>query len=294
MTNKNLVKLMLQFAVGITFLISAYSKLITPGIVEIIIVDHGFAETRETAAVFVRILIALEFAIGFMYLQHYYLKKIIIPVSFLFIFCFTAYLVYTGFVLGDNQSCGCFGTMIEMSPVESIIKNAILAAVIFAVYKLNGPDKKNIFVPIIILFVSIAGVFAVSPVKSPGDFKFNEFTNFIGKGRVDLAEGDKLIAVMNTECDHCAETAAEFSLLKNRMENKTEFYALFFSEGDLSIDSFKTITGFDVPYAEIDVGKFFDLIGSEPPRVYWLSDGELKGTWDENFTENIKKNFGIK
>lgn len=282
---------LLCYAVGLVFIISAYSKLIAPGIVEIILVDHGLASSRETAAIFVRILIGLEFAIGFLFFQKNYIKKFIVPAALLFLFAFTIYLIYTGYFLGDKQNCGCFGTMIEMSPLQSIIKNVFLIALLFAIQKLYTADGKKNLLPVLFFIIPVAAVFILSPVRSVRDFKFSGYTNFVGKGRVDLTEGDKLIAIYNTDCDHCQSTAKEIETLAQKSKTFPEFYALIFSEGTVSVDSFKTITGFNFPYTEINAGVFFDLIGEAPPRIYWLENGSVKKVWDKNFEKNINENF---
>jgi uncharacterized membrane protein YphA (DoxX/SURF4 family) len=66
---KEKISIILRIILGLVFILSAYSKLIAPGIVEIIIVDHGLAPSREVAAILVRILIGLEFALGVLFFQ---------------------------------------------------------------------------------------------------------------------------------------------------------------------------------------------------------------------------------
>lgn len=287
---KKKLSLVLRYVIGLVFLVSAYSKLIAPGIVEIILVDHGIVGSRETAALFVRLLVGFEFALGFLFFQPNYFKKVVLPASLLFLLGFTIYLFYTGYVLGDTQNCGCFGSMIKMLPLESIIKNIFLIAGILWLYKPIKEDDNKIILPLTILVVSVAAVFLIYP-KSEKDSKFSGYTNFIGKGRVDLSDGKIILAVYNTECEHCQELAKEINVLSKSSKKFPEFYSLFFSEGDISIDSFKIMTGYDFPYQMIDARTFFDLIGTSPPRIYLLEDGVVKETWDTDFVKKIKKKF---
>lgn len=278
-----------RIVIGLTFIISAYSKLIAPGIVEIILIDHGIAANREAAAIFVRILIGLEFALGILFFLPYLLKKLVIPSALIFLIGFTVYLIYTGYVLGDKQNCGCFGIIIEMAPFESIIKNIFLIAGITWLYKAINVNNNRIQIPLIAVVLSIMLTFLVSPIKSIDDLRFSEYTNFVGKGRVDLSDGNKLIAVFNTECDHCRDVAKGIAELKNNSQDFPELYALIFTEGDVSVDSFQTMTGLNSPYHIIDALTFFDLIGTEPPRIYWLKDGMVNEVWDDNFLERLSK-----
>jgi hypothetical protein len=290
---KSKIVLSLKVFIGLVFLLSAYSKLIAPGITEIILVDHGIVHSRDTAAVIVHLLIGFEFALGLLFFQPYSVKKIVIPASFLFLTGFTVYLVYTGFILNDKQNCGCFGEIIKMMPLESIIKNVVLMVLLTVLFKMVE-EKKNYWVPLITAVLVPAVLFIAAPIKSQKDFKFAKYTTFQEQGRVDLANGNKLIAILNLECDHCQDLVKELSAFEKRSKSFPETYALLFSEGSVTIDAFKKMTGFDFPYRMIGAGEFFDLIGQAPPRIYWLQDGKIKETWDKDFVENITKNFSVK
>ena len=285
---KNKIALLLKVFMGLVFIISAYTKFIAPGIVEIILVDHGIVHTRESAAIIVRLLIGAEFGIGLLFIQPYFLKKISIPIAVVFLSGFTAYLVYTGFILKDTQNCGCFGVMIQMSPVESIIKNVVLLGLLFLLYKLADTDKKNWIVPCIIMIVSVAAVVISLPSKNPVEFAFSKYTNFVGEGRVDLSNGDKIVAVFNLECDHCQEVAREAAEMKRKDSNVPQLYVLFFKEAENTPESFDKQTNSNFPYAMIGVKEFFDLIGAQPPRLYWLHNGKIKEYWDTDFIQHIK------
>jgi len=288
---KDRIILVLKICIGVVFIFSAYSKLILPGIVEIILVDHGLFKERTTAEYFVRLLIACELTIGLLFFQKNYLRRIVIPGSLLFLIGFTIYLGYTGFILKDSQNCGCFGELIKMSPVESIVKNIVLIVLITILFRLVKSDSKKIILPIIILILSFAAVFVLSPVKNLKDFRFKDYSYFEGKGRVDLSNGEELIAVFNLECDHCQLLAKDLARMKKMMSWFPEMYALYFSEGQVSADSFKTITNFNFAYHIIGTKDFLNLVGVSPPRIYWLKNGEVKEFWDKDFIQNIALKF---
>lgn len=283
----------LRIFLAAVFIFSAYSKLIAPGLIEIILVDQGFAASRDAVAIYVRLLIGLELALGLLLLQPNYLRKIVVPASFYFLLGFTIYLIYTGFFLGEKDNCGCFGEMLKLSPVESIIKNFVLMIASVVLERLIKEIKKVIWIPATVLILSIAAVFLVSPVNVAKDFQFSQYTTFEGTGRVDLSSGNKLLAVLNTECDHCQAAAKSLAELKRR-GSFPEMYVLFFSEGVVSVDSFKALTRSNFPYKIIRMREFFSLIGQSPPRIYWLQNGKIKEKWDDNFEGNIKKAFSIK
>lgn len=284
-------KIALQLSLAAVFIISAYSKFISPGLIEVILVDQGITASRNTAAYLVRILLAVEFAIGILYLQPFSIKKIVIPASITLLLFFTSYLFYTGFILGDKENCGCFGTLIEMSPVESIIKNIVLIVLSAILYRLIKEGKEKFVIPSTALVAALSFVFVFAPIRDVKDFKFEKYKTFIGKGRVDLSEEEKLLAVFSLDCEHCQQAAKEIAQLTKADKKIPPVYVLFFSEGGMSVDEFNKITGSNFPYHMIETNEFFDLIGSSPPRIYWLSSGTIKKYWDDNFEMNINKNF---
>ncbi|MCL4549248.1 MAG: hypothetical protein M1495_11845 [Bacteroidetes bacterium] len=287
----NRVRWILQIIVGSVFVFSAYSKLIMPGLIEIILVDHGFFGERSSAAFFVRMLIAGELAIGLLFFQKYFLKQIVIPLSILFLTVFTVYLVYTGFILKDAQNCGCFGELIKMSPVESIIKNVIFIVLIVILYGKTKKEKSNFLIPVMIAVFSFAAVFVAAPIKDLKEFRFKSYSYFERKGRIDLSSGEKIIAVFNLDCEHCQQTAKQIAELEKAGKKLPEVYILFFKEGNITPQMFDRITGSNFPYAMITAKEFFDLIGNSPPRLYWIKNGDIKEIWDKDFYKKITANF---
>ena len=282
--------LLLRIILGLVFIFSAYTKFISPGITEIILVDHGIVLARETAAVIVRLLIGIEFTLGILLIMPYSLRTMVIPSTILFLIIFTGYLGYTGLILKDTQNCGCFGEVIKMSPIESIIKNIVLIVFLVLLFKLSN-EKRNYFAIPAVAILCVALIFVSLPVNSQKEFKFVNYTNFAGEGRVDLSNGEKLIAILNLECDHCQALAQELSETKNRNNKLPKIYTLLFKEGNVTVDSFKTMTKFDFPYHMIDMNEFLNLIGQSPPRIYWLKDGKVKEIWDGDFQKKLLQNF---
>ena len=91
--------------------------------------------------------------------------------------------------------------------------------------------------------------------------------------------------------EHCQEAAQQIAAWQNNGTDLPQVAALFFAEGDTTVADFNTITGSNFPYQMIDVNTFFDLIGSAPPRIYWIVDGQVKHYWDETLGEDFLTTF---
>ncbi len=88
-----------------------------------------------------RILIAGEMLLGAAVLQEKWLKKIVLPALFLMLLVFTVHLFYEGLTSAKGfieGNCGCFGDILPMNNLESIIKNVgamLLAVLVWIKYK---------------------------------------------------------------------------------------------------------------------------------------------------------------
>lgn len=284
-------KILLRLLLAATFILSAYSKIILPGSIEVILIDQGITTDRNIAAYIVRIFIGVELAIGILFLSPYYLKSITIPLTWGLLFFFTGYLAYTGFILGDKNNCGCFGELIKMTPVESILKNIFLLILSFLLFFRTRDDTRKLFLPAIIILISLPVVFLISPARDISEFKFGKYIYFEEAGRVDLTSGDKLVAVFSLDCEHCQQTASELADLKRNENNLPDVYVLFFSEGNVTVDLFNSITHSNFPYYMIEANDFFDLIGTQPPRIYWLKNGKVVKYWDDNLEKSLVEVF---
>lgn len=281
----------LQYLLAITFIFSAYTKAVGPGFFEITLMDQGLASSRTYAGYMARFFIGLEFAIGFLMLLPFYVKRLM-QFTFLLLGGFTAHLIYLWWI-GDTENCGCFGEMISMTPEQSILKNLVMLAVAFVIYKTAESRTISKIIPLGFTVAIILSMWLFLPMPNHEDFPFESFTQFESAGRVDLSSGEKLIAIFNLDCEHCQEAATKLGELQRKHENFPELYVLFYQEGSTNVDAFEGITQSSFPYSFIDVNTFFDLIGDSPPRVYYLKDGSVAEIWDTDFGQNIANTFDL-
>lgn len=281
----------LQYLLAITFIFSAYTKAVGPGFFEITLMDQGLASSRTFAGYMARFFIGLEFAIGFLMLLPFYVKRLM-QFTFLLLGGFTAHLIYLWWI-GDTENCGCFGEMISMTPEQSILKNLVMLAVAFVIYKTAESRTISKIIPLGFTVAIILSMWLFLPMPNHEDFPFESFTQFESAGRVDLSSGEKLIAIFNLDCEHCQEAATKLGELQRKHENFPELYVLFYQEGSTNVDAFEGITQSSFPYSFIDVNTFFDLIGDSPPRVYYLKDGSVAEIWDTDFGQNIANTFDL-
>jgi len=284
-------KVIFRLLLGGVFIFSALSKLLSPGLFEIAIVEQGLAATREQAAYPARLLIAFELFLGAALFFPYFLKRFILPLVIATLAAFTLLQGYQLTFGQETSDCGCFGKLLPMSSAESLVKNLLLLGLSFWLVKVSREKKNHIAVPLIITLCCVAAVLLLAPVHQNYDGNFAKYTHFEHAGRVDLTSGDKLVAVFNAECEHCQEAAKELKPLAENNIDIPEIYVLLFSENESLISAFWEITNAEYPYHLISESEFFDLIGDSPPRIYWLHGGNMKARWDGEFVKNILSAF---
>lgn len=130
------------------------------------LVDLGLA-TWCSAPYFARLLIALEIVIGIAILQKHHLKKIVIPTAVFLLLVFSIHLTIEMHRHGAlNGNCGCFGQLIDMSPLAAFIKNIIMIGLLIYLYRIipgNEGGKQNSIYLILILFSSLLFMFILFP-----------------------------------------------------------------------------------------------------------------------------------
>lgn len=171
-TTKNYIAWSLRVLIAFLFLISAVAKMYPSPYFAISTFEvkqlypMGFSEL--TAAYFSRVLIGIEFALGILLLQSHFLKRIVIPATLLMLIVFTTHLSIETFVNGgDSGNCGCFGSLLPMTPIEAIIKNVIAILLLgFLLYVLPKKETKgNIWIISTALFAFILMVFMLAPMQ---------------------------------------------------------------------------------------------------------------------------------
>jgi thiol-disulfide isomerase/thioredoxin len=181
--NKKNISWSIRIVVALLFLVSAIAKLYPSPYFAISTFEVkqlytlGFSDT--IAPYFSRILIGIEFALGFLLLNDNFLKRITIPATVGLLSVFIIHLSYVTFLSGGNSgNCGCFGELIPMTPIEAIIKNIIAVGLLIWLWKISENDKKsNIWMLTSITLACILGLFMLAPMKASSTSLSNSTDN---------------------------------------------------------------------------------------------------------------------
>ncbi len=283
--------ILINILIGLVFIYSGYTKLLP--VIETF--EFTFVDLRianwYTAPVLARLIIGFEFLLGFLLVLNYNLKKLTLPAT-LFLLCFfCVYLLFQIAKEGNGGNCGCFGEHLRMTPLQAIIKNIIMMALLLPGYFLwKGwkVDKNKLF-----LFISAIPAYSIPYFLNPVDYTYTsnnldevinyplelnllynpEDTDKVEIPSVNLREGKYVISFLSLTCPHCRIAAKKFRLIKR---NNPELPIYFILNGDKEKDlkDFYEDTKSDNIPASFALGKtFVQLAGTNLPRIYYLDNG---------------------
>lgn len=165
------INLALRIVLALLFVVSAVAKLYPSPYFAITtfeskqLIPMGFNATF--AQYFSRILIGGELALGILLLQRHYFKRLIVPASAALLLVFCIHLTYS-IASGDNSgNCGCFGSLLPMTPAQALIKNIIAIGMLAWVFATTDRQTDRLNFPIVlsITLASVLTVFLVGPMR---------------------------------------------------------------------------------------------------------------------------------
>jgi len=279
---------------GILFVAAALFKLYPVEHFEILLVKAEITSWCFSP-ILARIIIGYELLIGFFLIFNIYLKRIL-WVSIITLLIFSAFLVYVHYFIGDTTNCGCFGSILPLTPVQSIIKNLVLLLIgSFLVFKSDYKiwywAKYQRYIVLFVITMSLGLPFILSRVDFPGEktsykiepgkkvksekleqVEFNTIT-------VNLLEGRKLICFYSMACSVCKVSASKIALIYEQSNNQLPIYIIFLDNEnkDQLLSKFFQDTGAnDIPYTIFQPKAFFEISDNSIPFLMYLDNGEIK------------------
>ena len=314
MNNKLIGIWVIRIVVSLLFLVSAYAKVYhEPSAYFSIttfeakqLVPLGFSS--EISSYLSRILIALEFSIGILILLPFYLKRVVIPLTVFILAAFCIHLAIQIYLTGNSGNCGCFGTLLPMSPLEAILKNVFAIGLLVILNRLVPKDrskKVEIFYGFTVYLFFFAGIMVLIPIKSSNNItigsndyliqedsiqkgpkqiksEFSQTLPFADKGRL-------ILCFFAPGCDHCKAAVRSIDSLSKKVKNFPKVEIVFMDEEVDKIPEFFDYAGSKYNYIVLDISTFYDVLTWErdTPGIFYMWNGnilkEFNGTNDKAY-----------
>ena len=275
----------LRIVIGLVFILSGVAKLFPIEPFEIIFVDLGVANF-SIAPFLVRLVIVFELFLGLSIIFNYWLKNIIYYLTQGTLVFFTLYLVFLLVTQGNDIDCGCFGSLIALTPVQSIIKNALLIIGLLFV-KRRYHSHGLWWLPILFIIISSVATFSLNKVglHNLQGVEVNEKVDFSGlpelynsNQKVDFSKGKKIVAFVTWTCPHCINATRKFVSL-NKQEEINNLYLVVGSKKEPGLLEFKEKTKHNFPTIWMTGDEFFKYSGGRLPAIVYIEDGVIKKKW---------------
>ena len=282
-STNNIISWVIRILISALFLVSAYAKVYhEPSAYFSIttfeqkqLVPLGF--DSSLAAFFSRTLIALEFTLGILILLPFQLKRVVIPITIGILAFFSIHLGIQIYLTGNAGNCGCFGALIEMTPLEAIIKNVLAIGLLVILYFLQKSNQfvKNdlwFFSPVFYLFLAL--LFIYIPIKKSPEKKISEFSDVVPS----VDDGKVLLCFFAAGCDHCRSTMRSLDSLNSIYVNDFPRIEIVFMEEETEkIPEFFEYAGNTYAYQILDIPTFYEVLTWErdTPGVFYMWNGNI-------------------
>lgn len=219
-------KYVFRALLGILFLFSATAKLIGIDAFEIYLFSFGWF-SLGTAFLLARLVIMAEYVLGLLLLTNFY-PRLAFWGSLAMLAGFSLFLTVLA-VKGNHDNCNCFGELVNLNPVQSLLKNLgmLVLLLLSAGIRPFRFRHKGLWLALIIL-IPLATVFIVSP---PDNWRYDSyarhelvneqaFREAVEKGILpeSVVEGDHIVCFYSLKCRFCKMSAEKIMTLRARDE----------------------------------------------------------------------------
>lgn len=287
----------IRIMIGSMFIIAAILKLISIDEFEIYI--YSFNVFSFLATTFVsRLLIAGEFILGlFLILKINY--KFTWRATLIMLMFFTLFLIYVA-IFRNDDNCHCFGELVDLSPVESIVKNVVMMALLSFASRKSKVESQKFFVLRSSFFVLslLLIIFIISPpdviynkiystekeissrdlYESFDDIVKINFENdsisFDSTSVFKLNEGSQMIAIVSSGCKYCKLGVKKLAMMLDNKEADISDVDIFIWGSPNGIINFRreTLTE-DYDYWHIMPNEAIDITYGRFP-IFILMEGD--------------------
>lgn len=282
-----LAALVMRMLLGAFFLVSAIAKIIDIDRFEIYIFSYNLL-SLNLSFLLARLVIICELLIGIGLISDTF-KRLVDTCTLLMLAGFTLFLGYAA-LIGRTDSCQCMGSLLEIDPVQSIFKNAILIAVLlFAMGAPACPWKPRWFVWLPVVLAPCVTVFILSAPDNwlfgPSEELYNadEFAAAIAPEGdfcdLDIDQGRHLLAFLTPGCPFCRMADEKIAHICRRNDLDSAAIIYFIPNGDSTVAPLTLDTAtFIRPAYSIPTMTYALITYGQRPIVFLVDDGKVVGT----------------
>lgn len=279
--------LVVRMLLGAFFIVSAVSKWLDIDHFEIYVFSYNILPLNLSFLA-ARLLIVAECVVGIALMANIW-KRLVDVTTMLMLAAFTLFLGYAT-LIGRTDSCHCMGSVLQIDPTQSILKNAgLMLAMVFAMGSKPWKWRPKWYVWLPIMLAPAVALFINS---APDNWLFGASEEVFNQEELDKAispegelaplaidKGNYVLAFLTPTCPYCKMADEKLAHICSRHElDSTAFVYLTPREDStvalLTIDT----TSFIRPSHIIDVMTWSMITYGQRPMIFLIEDGKVKAT----------------
>lgn len=277
--------LVLKMMLGVLFLVSAIAKFLGMDQFEVYVYSFGFFPL-STCFLLARLIVGCEMLLGIGLLANL-CSRLVNTATIIALTLFTLFLGYV-VLIGRTDSCQCFGQLVNIDPVQSIIKNAILLTLMLPVLKVQSwPWQPRWWMWVLVCAAPFAYIFIRS---APDNWLYPSEEEIYNHEKLDSAlmpegfmgemrlnEGRKIVAFLTPGCQFCKLADKKISTMCQRDDFDAEAVVYLTPAGDSVFDAMDTVH-FSRPSHNISTSDYLGITYGQRPMVFLLDNGKVSAT----------------
>ncbi|MFI3259240.1 MAG: hypothetical protein R3Y16_04010 [Rikenellaceae bacterium] len=288
---KPYISFLSTIVIGVTFIISSLLKLSSIDTFELYIFTFDIF-SLEMAALAARVVIGAELALGVLYIANIYHKQIFYTILSITL-GFTFFLTYLT-LIGREDNCHCFGDIVDISPLGSIVKNiAILAVLLLSretpVWRfkitISGETIEKYKGYILVVICAVISVpFMRYPIHSIYNMvnlrdqeyvvrkiDIEKFDAFLAHHpEIEWGSKTKVLAFYGTHCKYCRLSAQQISqIIRRNNLDPSAMQTIFWGTEEAVGEFLDKTNAVDFPYTIIDPPELLGIVRGEIPTLFF-------------------------
>lgn len=274
-----IIRWTLRLLIAAVFILSAVSKLFGIDHFELYIFSFGIFPLNF-CFILARLCIGAELVLALFTLCGWFPRSMRL-VTLGILVLFSLFLCYAA-LIGRTENCQCFGELLDLNPLQSLLKNALLLALVLLYYRLTPPrprmSKRWIAIPFVLTAVLMTTPFVVSIPDNwyfgPEKQRYSEYylRTSLEEGQLHfwgVGEGRCILAFVSPRCPYCKLARQKLDAIISRHDISPE--KLIYVEPRLKDNTPGAII--------ITKAHFMDVTYGSRPLVMLLDGTEVVATY---------------
>lgn len=279
--------LVVRVLLGLFFVVSAIAKWVDIDRFEVHVFSYNLLSLNASFLV-ARLIVVAELLVGIGLAANIW-HRFVNVCAVLMLVGFTLFLGYAALV-GRTDSCQCMGSLLEMNPVQSMLKNGVLLLLLWVAMFAKPwawSPKWWLWVPVV-LAVPVTLFIVSAPdnwLFGPEDEIYNKekLSEAIADGgelsALDLDEGKHVVVFVTAGCPFCRMTDQKLASIwqRGRLDSASLVYLVAAKDSTLTPLTLND-TAFMRPAYTVSKETFMMITYGQRPMVMLMDDGEVRGS----------------